>query len=70
MDELLSAFWSRDAHEITEKHPVLPISIMFSNDAESMGMGRERRLHLAVLIYRSEAIGDAELLGMGFAWKH
>ena len=65
-DELLAACGNRDAHEVTEKNPVLSVAVMLANDAESMGVGRERRLHLTVLIHRSKAVGNAELLGDSF----
>ena len=42
IDELLAAFGNRDAYEIAEENPVLPVAVMLANDAESMGVGRER----------------------------
>ena len=37
-DELLATRGNRDAYEVTEENPVLPVAVVFANDAESMGV--------------------------------
>ncbi len=77
MDELLSAFWNRDAHEIAEENPVLPITDrglwhaldvglrdeMLANNEKRVSVAGKAGLDITVLIRRSEAVGESELLG-------
>ena len=64
-DELLATCGNRDAYKVTKENPVLTVAVVFSDHAERMGVGRERRLYVAVLFRRSETIGDTELFSYG-----
>ncbi len=64
MDELLAAFWNRDAYEIAEQHP--PRAIEVTDNAQSVSVAGKAGLDITVLIRRSEAIGYSELLSNGF----
>ena len=37
-DELLATCGNRDAYKVAEQNPVLPVAIVFANNAESMGV--------------------------------
>jgi len=37
-DELLATCGNRDADKVTKENPVLPVAVMFANDAEGMGV--------------------------------
>jgi len=60
VDKLLAALRNRDADEISEQHPPLPIAVVLANDAKRILMGREGDLLVAVLVDGRKAILQSE----------
>ena len=61
VDKLLAALGDRDANQIAEENPPLPVAVVLTDDAQRVFVGRKCDLLVAFVVDYSKAIRQPEL---------